>query len=122
MTLSQYSYSGLFYKVHIANIDSGHTENLTGKKIANKTNLLITLPLVAVFVYLFEILIFVRPPNLADPHCSFEKHNSLMYYSLMITTEIRKGYLKYHIPIIGSPLNGIFDSDNFSIKVQTVRK
>lgn len=33
-----------------------------------------------------------------------------------------EGYLKYDIPIIGSPLNGIFDSDNFSIKVQTARK
>lgn len=81
VTLSEYSYPGLFYKVHSANIDSGHTENLIGKK-KRQTNL-ITLPLVAVFVYLFEILIFVRPPNPADPHCSFEKHNSLMYYSLM---------------------------------------
>lgn len=33
-----------------------------------------------------------------------------------------EGYLKHDIPIIGSPLKGIFDSDNFSIKVQTVRK
>lgn len=33
-----------------------------------------------------------------------------------------EGYLKQDVPIIGSPLNGIFDSDNFSIKVQTVRK
>jgi len=33
-----------------------------------------------------------------------------------------EGNLKHYVPIIGSPLNGILDSDSFSIKVQTVRK
>lgn len=33
-----------------------------------------------------------------------------------------EGYLKHDLLIIGSPLNGIFDSDNFSIKEQTARK